>query len=401
MQAEREFEVVLFGATGFTGRLVAEYLALAGGALRWALAGRDLAKLERVRAGLPSAARGVPLLVADASAPAELAARAHVVATTVGPFARYGLPLVEACASAGTHYCDLTGEVHFIRRSIDVAHERARATGARIVHACGFDSVPSELGVLLLSQESRRLGLGGLREVKMVVTQLRGGASGGTLASILGVAEAAAGSAEIRRLLLDPYALSPERGAEPHTERGDQLGVRYEPALRCWTGPFVMAAVNTRVVRRSNALLSYAYGRELSYAESMSLGAGPRGLTRALGLSLGLGVGLLAAGLGPTRRLLARRLPHPGEGPSRERQAKGGFELEFFATTERGPTLRARVGGDGDPGYSATAKMLGESALALARDPLEAGGGVLTPAVALGTHLLERLRAAGLRFELR
>jgi len=404
-QDDRELEVVLFGATGFTGRLVAEYLAERYGdgtaALRWGLAGRSREKLEAVRREL--GAEGLPVLVCDALDPgavAELAARTRVVCTTVGPYARYGSELVAACARAGTHYCDLTGEVPWVRRMIDAHQAQAEASGARLVPSCGFDCIPSDLGVHFVQREMRaRHGVPAAR-VKLRVAGFRGGASGGTVASMLSLLEEAAANPAVRRLLADPYALNPE-GRRDGPDGPDRLRPAYDPDFGQWTGPFVMGAVNTRVVRRTNALLGEPYGPGFRYDEAVLTGSGPVGLARAAGLAAGLGGALALGALGPLRRLLAGRLPAPGEGPSREKRESGWWDLRLLGGHPDDParSLAARATGDRDPGYGSTAKMLGESAVCLARDPLEVGGGFWTPASALGELLLGRLeKSAGVAF---
>lgn len=398
----RDLDVVVFGATGFVGRLTARYLAQsAPDGVRIGLAGRSRERLEAVRAGLGQRAGGWPLIVADTSDEAALCALAEattVVATTVGPYARYGLPLVRACAAAGTHYADLTGEVLFVRASIDAAHEAAQASGARVVHACGFDSVPSDLGVLLAAEQARADGAGELTDTALLVASLRGGVSGGTVDSIRLMVDEARSDAAARRLLLDPYALSPDRAAEPDlgSER-DDLRPRYEPALGRWTAPFVMGSFNTRIVRRSNALTGWSYGRRFRYREVMGVGRGPAAPLLAGAVSVGL-AGLLAGlVLPPSRYVLDRVLPKPGEGPGEKAQENGHFRVEVTAGTTSGARYRTTVAAKGDPGYAATAVMLGQAALALALDGdrLPAVSGVLTPATAIGVPLADRLRAAG------
>lgn len=402
----RDHDVVVFGATGFVGKLTAAYLAEAAPAdTRIALAGRSQDKLERVRAELPAAAAEWPLVVADSSNPgsiAAMAASAKAIATTVGPYYKYGMPLVEACADAGTHYADLTGETLFMRRSIDAANDRAVASGARIVHTCGFDSIPSDIGVLLLHEHAAETGAGDLTETTLVVRSMRGGVSGGTVDSMRGQLDAAKADKSLRRLMVDPYALSPERSAEPDLggER-DPMGVIHDEELGGWLAPFVMGTVNTRVVRRSNALQDYAYGRQLRYRELMLAGGLPLGPVKAAGIAGGI-AGLVAGlSLGPTRKLLDRVLPDPGEGPSEEQREKGFFKIDVHSKTSSGKHLVCRIDAPGDPGYKATAVMLGESALALALDgpALPDRAGVLTPAAGIGTRLAERLRAAGHSYE--
>jgi short subunit dehydrogenase-like uncharacterized protein len=398
----RKLDLVLFGATGFLGRLVAAHLAgHAPDGLRVALAGRSERRLAEVRRSLGPAASGWPLVPADAADVTTLRAlaeRARVVATTVGPYAGQGLPLVEACAAAGTDYADVTGEVLFVRDSIDRAHDVAVRTGARVVHACGFDSVPSDLGVLLLHRAVRADDAGDLEDTTFVLKAARGGVSGGTVASALGqLADARADPAR-RRLLADPYALSPDRAAEPDLgDERDVRGIEHLDDPQVWAAPFVMASFNTRIVRRSNAVLGHAYGRRFRYREVVSTGRGAAGAARAAALSGSLALAYTAATLGPVRALAGRLLPSPGEGPTEDIRRTGFFAVDVHARTSTGARYVARVGAQGDPGYAATAVMLGESALGLAidRDRLPAAAGVLTPATALGDVLVDRLRAAG------
>ncbi|HEV7875315.1 MAG TPA: saccharopine dehydrogenase NADP-binding domain-containing protein [Nocardioides sp.] len=400
----RTYDLVVFGATGFVGRLLAAYLAEhAPPGTRIALAGRSRARCEEVRAGLPPAARNWPVLEADSDDPGSLATMAQqtrVLATTVGPYARYGLPVVEACAAAGTHYADLTGEVLFVRDAIARTDALARATGARIVHACGYDSIPSDLSTMLLGRRAAFDGAGGLRDVRLVAT-LRGGFSGGTIDSMRAQLEAMQEDRSLRRVAGDPFGLSPDRDAEPDTRQPPDAGPPARAADGRWTAPFVMAPFNSRIVRRSNALQDWAYGRDLSYGEVMGVGRGPLGAIGAAGVTAGLMGTLAAMSFAPTRALLDRVLPAPGSGPSEEIRRKGWFRMVVDATTEDGRRYRATAAGPGDPGYAATAVMLGESALALALDGdrLPERAGSLTPASAMGDVLVERLRAAGHTYE--
>ncbi|HYF26836.1 MAG TPA: enoyl-ACP reductase, partial [Baekduia sp.] len=340
----------------------------------------------------------------DPGAMAQLAASTTAVATTVGPYHRYGLPLVEACAAAGTHYADLTGEVLFMRRSIDVADAPAKASGARIVHTCGFDSIPSDLGVLLLAEHAAAHGLGTLTDTTYVVKGLRGGASGGTIDSLRGQLDEAKASKASRKVMLDPYGLSPDRASEPDLgpER-DPVGVIRDPELGGWLAPFVMGTVNTRVVRRSNALRGHDYGRSLRYRELMLGGGLPLGPVKAGAIAGGLGAMMAGLALPPTRKLLDRVLPAPGEGPGERAREKGFFRIDIHTTTTSGAKLVCEIEAQGDPGYKATAVMLGEAALALALDTarLPPAAGVLTPATGMGDVLVERLRAAGQRYDVR
>ena len=397
----RRYDLVLHGATGFVGRLTAAHLAAAAPAgTRIALAGRSRARLEAVRATLPAPAGSWPLVVADSfdeAALADLAASTSVVVSTVGPYARYGLPLVRACAAAGTHYADLTGEVLFVRRSIDAAHDVAVASGARIVHACGFDSVPSDLGALLAAERARADGAGDLAETVLCLVSSQGGVSGGTLDSLRGQVDEVKADRARRAVTADPHALSPDRSAEPdHGRESDVFLARREPLLDGrWVAPFVMAPFNTRIVRRSNALSGHAYGRTFRYREVMGVGGSPA--APLLAAAVALGAGGVAAGLAvpPTRWLLDRVLPAPGEGPSAATRAGGHFHTATTAVTTSGARYRTTVRAQGDPGYAATAVMLGEAGLALALDDLPPAAGVLTPATGIGGRLAERLRAAG------
>ena len=397
----RTHDLVLYGASGFVGRLTAAHLATSAPAgTRIALGGRSRERLEAVRATLPAPADAWPLVVADSSdeaALARLAASTTVVVTTVGPYARLGLPMVRACAVAGTHYADLTGEVLFVRRSIDSAHDAAVASGARIVHACGFDAVPSDLGVLLAAEQARADGAGDLAETVLCLVSSRGGVSGGTLDSLrVQVDEVTADRAQ-RALTLDPYALSPDRAAEPdHGREPDAFLARREPLLGGrWVAPFVMAPFNTRIVRRSNSLTGHGYGRSFRYREVMGVGSGPAAPLLAAAVAVGAGSVVAGLAVPPTRWLLDRVLPAPGEGPSRATRDAGHFHTETTAVTTSGARYRTTVRAQGDPGYAATAVMLGEAGLALALDDLPPAAGVLTPATGLGVRLAERLRATG------
>jgi short subunit dehydrogenase-like uncharacterized protein len=383
----KEFDLVLFGATGFTGRLVAEYLA-SRASKTWAIAGRDPKKLAAL--GLPAPAVVVDAL--DPAACAELARRTRVVCTTVGPYARYGSALVAACADAGTHYCDLTGEVHWMRQMIDAHHERARATGARIVHACGFDSIPSDLGAWATQQEfARRFGHPA-REVTAYFVDVTGGFSGGTVASMFEIAEAMS-DREVRRVLRDPYALDPDPDA-PHPPVDDRP-VGWSRDLRRVTIPFVMAGTNAPVVRRGHALAGHPWGEGFVYREVMA----PRSAVRAAGTLVGLAALAAAMKRPRLRAAIQKRAPKPGEGPPPERRAHGHWKVRLVAK-DGGDAMQYVVADPhGDPGYASTAKMLGESALCLAYDELAGDGGVLTPSVAMAGALVARLRAAGLTFE--
>jgi short subunit dehydrogenase-like uncharacterized protein len=409
---EREFDIVLYGATGFVGKLTAEYLARAGADARIALAGRSQDKLLAVRETLGEAAQSWPLIAADASDASSLnamAARTQVVVTTVGPYLRYGLPLVAACAAAGTDYADLTGESIFIRESIDQYHKQAVDTGARIVHSCGFDSIPSDLTVFALYRRVEQDGTGQLGDTNLVVRTFAGGVSGGTVASMLELMRTASADPEARRLMNDPYTLTPDRGAEP--ELGAQPDIRWRRGREIapeldgyWTGAFVMAAANTRIVRRSNALLDYAYGRGFEYAEQMSMG---RSFAAPALAAMATGGNAATMALGSRYfnrlpgKLIDRVVPKPGTGPSERAREQGHYTVETYTTTTTGARYRSTMSQKGDPGYKATSVLLGESGLALAldRDRLSDLRGVLTPAAAMGDALMARLPGVGVTLE--
>jgi short subunit dehydrogenase-like uncharacterized protein len=364
-----------------------------------------------VRDSLPTQAHEWPLLQADtddAESLHRLAASTRVVVTTVGPYAQYGLPVVQACADVGTHYADLTGEVLFIRDSIVSFDAAARASGARIVHSCGFDSIPSDLGVWDLAQAVAAAGEGELTDTTLVVTGMKGGVSGGTLAS--GRAEHAALRADPSRRAItsDPYSLSPDRDAEPDLgDEGDVRGTFFDEHAGQWVAPFFMAGINTRVVRRSNALLDYRYGRRFRYREVMGLGQGPEAAAKGAAMAAGLGglTALLGNSVtgGVADAVAARALPKPGEGPDEQARRSGFFRIDIVTTTSTGARFAERVAAQGDPGYAATCVMLGEAGLCLAEDEARLPGvaGVLTPATAFDGVLVERLKAAGMTFEAR
>jgi short subunit dehydrogenase-like uncharacterized protein len=403
----REFDVIVQGATGFTGQLVAEYLLRqygTGGSLRWALAGRSEAKLQQLRDALGASASDLEVIVADSldtAALQELAARTRVVLTTVGPYALYGSDLVAACVNAGTHYCDLAGEVHWIRQMIDLHHDRAQQTGARIVHCCGFDSVPMDIGVWFLQNAVHEKHGVYCTSISMLVKATKGSASGGTLASMMNLIKESRADRAVARTLVQPYSLNPAAERDGPDGR-DQTGLVYRHDTSGWTAPFIMAGVNTKVVRRSHALAGYPYGRDFRYDEAVLTGTGIAGWLKAAAMLAGIGALVLFASFTPTRNFLQRRiLPQPGEGPDRELQQNGFFSLLQIGKLPDGTIVHSKITGDRDPGYGSTSKMLGECAVCLAQDELEAGGGVWTPAAAMAEPLAQRLQQnAGLTFEL-
>ncbi|WP_321908398.1 saccharopine dehydrogenase family protein [Paraburkholderia sp. J11-2] len=406
-------DIVVFGATSFVGqiltRYLAEHLAQQHETLRWAIAGRSQAKLDDLRRSLGAAGQSLPVIVADAASETQLralCAQTRVVVSTVGPYALYGEPLIKVCAESGTDYCDLTGETPWIKTMIEKYEPVAQKTGARIVHCCGFDSVPSDMGVWFLQQHAMRQFGVPATHVKMRVRTLKGGASGGTVASVINVVQEAAADRSLRKALMNPYVLCPEDhgfNARQHFIRSAQ----FDSAFDAWIAPFVMAAVNERVVHRSNALSGNAYGTQFTYDEAVLTGPGLKGRLSALAVVAGLGAFMAGIVVGPVRSLMQRfLLPKPGEGPSPEAQRAGRYDLRFFGRTDEGQVLRVKVTGDRDPGYGSTGKMLGQAAISLARDLVEDGakagrpGGFWTPATVFDARFIERLtRYAGLRFE--
>ncbi|MBL7248981.1 saccharopine dehydrogenase family protein [Alloalcanivorax sp. C16-2] len=386
MSNGREFDLIVYGASGFTGRLVAEYLNQAYGEdLEWALAGRNAEKLAAVRAEM-GIGDNVPVVTADADQPdtlKALAERTRLVLTTVGPYQLYGEPLVKACAEAGTDYVDLCGEPAWMRQMIDRYGDTAKQSGARIVFSCGFDSIPFDLGVFFLEQQAKEKGLAPLTRVKGRVRAMKGTFSGGTAASLKATL-AAAKDPEIRALLTDPFALTPEFSGP---EQPPAAKPEYDDALGSWAAPFIMAAINTRNVHRSNFLLGHPYGENFVYDEMILTGDGDKGKATAEAVA-------------QDRSLAGEDAPKPGEGPSKEERENGFYDVLFLGSNDQGEQLAVSVSGDKDPGYGSTSRMISESALCLLRDATDTGGGIWTTAPALGDKLIKRLTEhAGLKFK--
>ncbi|PHY13874.1 saccharopine dehydrogenase [Caulobacter sp. B11] len=389
MNPKAEFDIIVYGASGFTGRLVAEYLARrygVGGAVKWAMAGRNAAKLAEVR-DLIGAPADTPLVVADADDPASVKAmveRTKAVLTTVGPYQLYGSDLVGACAEAGTDYLDLCGEPAWMRWMIDAHEATAKRTGARIVFSCGFDSIPFELGVWFLQEEAKSALGAAVPRVKGRVRGMKGGFSGGTAASLKATMAAAMKDPSVIDLLKNPFALTPgfEGPVQPHG-----AAVAYDEDLGVWAAPFVMAAINTRNVHRSNFLMGQPYGADFVYDEMMLTGPGEQG--EAIAKAVNAGNAALGGEGGPK----------PGEGPSLEERETGFYDVLFVGVAADGRQVRASVKGDRDPGYGSTSKMIAESAICLVTEATEVPGGIWTPGAAMQGRLVERLqREAGLTF---
>ena len=390
----KPFDLVVHGATGFTGRLVVEYLQQrypAGSGLRWAMGGRNADKLAAVRdeVGAPA---DTPLVVTDTSNPASLQAlmdATRLVLTTVGPYQLYGNELVAACAKAGVDYVDLCGEPAWMRQMIDAHEAAAKASGARIVFSCGFDSIPFDLGVFLLQKEFRhRFGHPAPR-VRGRVRKMKGTFSGGTAASLKATMAAAASQPGVLDLLKNPFSLTPgfEGPRQPSGNKpmvDEALGTMGGDGV--WVAPFVMAAINTRNVHRSNFLLQHAYGTDFVYDEMLITGPGEKGEA-------------IANAVAGDKSLGSDKGPKPGEGPSREERENGFYDVLFLGTDDAGNTLRVGVKGDRDPGYGSTSKMIAEAAVCLLQDAASTPGGIWTTAPALGDKLIARLQAnAGLTF---
>ena len=394
---DRSFDLVIYGATGFTGALVAEYLHQTQSGLSWAIAGRSQRKLDLLKDRIN--APDLETIVADSESSDDmrrLVTSTRVVISTVGPYARFGTPLVEACAAEGTHYCDLTGEPQWMASIFERVSPLAEETGARLIHCCGFDSIPSDLGVFVAQQ--RMLNQHGLFATKVSgrMGKSKGAVSGGTVASMLLAVEQAVSDPIARKVLSDPYGLYPSE-LSPGSDGPDQRGVRWDDRFESWTGPFVMAAINSKVVRRSNALASLVYGADFSYDESLLVDNRRSGLLMAGGMS----IGMAALAIPPLRRLISKRLPQPGEGPSVSERENGFFEFFVHAhhPTDSEKDVRICVKGKRDPGYGATSRMLAQAGLSLAFDDLDVEGGIWTPASALGNHLVNRLADVDIIFE--
>ena len=385
--SEREFEAVVFGATGFTGRLVAEYLAAQHPGMRWAMAGRSGDKLTAVRDEIGAPA-DTPLIEADSADPASLQAmaeRTDAVITTVGPYQKYGEPLVRACVSAGTDYVDLCGEPAWMRDMIDRYDGEAKKTGARIVLSCGFDSIPFDMGVFFLEEEAIRRSGAPIARVKGRVRKMKGTFSGGTAASFFETMKRAGDEPHILDWLKDPFSLA---GGFSGPKQPSGSKPVYEEDLGSWSAPFIMATINVKNIHRSNALLAHRYGEDFVYDEMMLTGPGEDGEKLAHHVA--------------NDKSMTENPPKPGEGPSKEERESGYYEVMFTGETVEGERLTASVAGDKDPGYGSTSKMITEAALTLRETPRETTpGGVYTPAPALGQLLIDRLtRHAGLTFKL-
>lgn len=404
-----KFDIVIFGATSFVGQILTRYMLnqfTVEGELKWAIAGRSQNKLKELKQSLGIAGETLDILVADAEDEDSLrllCGSTRVVISTVGPYALYGEPLVKTCVALGTDYCDLTGEVQWIAKMLEQYESQAKTSGARIVNSCGFDSLPSDLGVYFLQQHAKQKFGETCSSIKMRVKKMKGAASGGTVASMTNIFKEVASNPALRKLLANPYAICPPDHG--NTVRQDNMNrPQYDNDFNSWVAPFVMAVINTRIVHRSNALVAGGYSQHFEYNEAMLTGKGLMGSGIAAGVGFGLGGFAMAAVIPPTRWAMEKFiLPKPGEGPSQDAQEKGFYDLRFYGKTDSGQEIRCKVTGDQDPGYGSTAKMLGQAAACLAQDISKdkVAGGFWTPASIFGNKLITRLENhAGLTFEI-
>ena len=390
MKSSNVFDIVVYGATGFTGQLVAEYLAAHYGndkQLKWAMAGRSLAKLASVCDAIGAPA-DTPLIVADASDVASLKAmieQTKSVISTVGPYLLYGNDLVAACAASGTDYFDLCGETPWMRRMIDAHEATAQRSGARIMFSCGYDSLPFELGVFYCQETAKKVLGTPVSRVKGRIRAMKGTFSGGTAASGRALFEAAAKDPSLLALMRDPFALTPGFQG-PKQPPGNKP--MFDDDLQAWVTPFFMANINTRNVHRSNMLMGFPYGRDFVYDEMQITGPGEEGEASAKRI------------LAANNKMATSVAPKPGEGPSKEERENGSYDLLFVALAPDGRQVRAAVKGDRDPGYGSTSKMIAECAICLLRDTPELKAGIWTPGAAMGDRLIKRLADhAGISFE--
>ncbi len=407
---KRPYAVVLYGATSFVGKITAHYLAeflsankdASDTTVTWAIAGRDQEKLNELQSNLVSK---VDIIVANSDDAASLDAmtkQTQVIISTVGPYLKYGELLIKSCVDNGTDYVDLTGEAIFIKDMMDKYQEAAKQSGARIVNSCGFDSIPSDLGVYFTQKQAEAKFDSACDVIHMRVKAAKGGLSGGTIASMATIFEEVSQDKSRRKQVANPYLLNDDKDA-PNVRQSNVSKPEYDSEHQRWLAPFVMASINTRIVHRSNQLLGYEYGREFKYDEAMWMKDGIKGKLTSYALSAGLLGFATAMMITPSRELLSKHvLPKSGSGPSKEEQENGFFDIRLFGQTANQESIVTKVTGDKDPGYGSTSRMLSQAALCLAQDISkdEIGGGFWTPASAMGDKLLTRLeKYAGLSFE--
>ena len=407
---KRPYAVVLYGATSFVGQITAHYLTeflsntkdKDGADVTWAIAGRDEAKLNELQSKLGITIDIILANSDDSDSLDEMTKQTKVIISTVGPYLKYGEPLIKSCTTHGTDYVDLTGEAIFIKDMMDKYQDAAKQSGARIVNSCGFDSIPSDLGVYFTQTQAEKKFGRACDVIHMRVKAAKGGLSGGTIASMATIFEEVGKDKSRRKQVANPYLLNDDKDA-PNVRQANVSKPEYDSEHKRWLAPFVMASINTRIVHRTNQLLGYEYGRDFKYDEAMWMQDGVKGQLSSYAMSAGLFGFATAMMVKPSRELLAKHvLPKSGSGPSAEEQANGYFDIRLFGTTANKDTIHTKVTGDKDPGYGSTSRMLAQAALCLAQDisKEEVGGGFWTPASAMGNHLLARLEEhAGLSFE--
>lgn len=410
----RPYAVILYGATSFVGQITAHYLAkfLRDKPTQWAIAGRSADKLAGLEKDLRNASEAhksgsfsMPATIIansdDAASLNEMCQQGQVIISTVGPYLQYGEPLVKACAENGTDYVDLTGESIFIKDMMDKYQATAQQSGARIVNSCGFDSIPSDLGVYFTQQAAKERFDAACPEIHMRVKAAKGGLSGGTIASMATIFAEVGQDKSRRKQLANPYLLNDDNQA-PSVRQVSHAKPTFDVEHDRWLAPFIMDSINTRIVHRSNQLLDYAYGRDFKYDEAMWMPAGIKGRAISYALTAGIGGFAVAMSFAKSRELLSDHvLPKSGDGPSAEEQENGYFDIRFFGSTAAGETIATKVTGDKDPGYGSTSQMLAQAALCLVEDidNAKVGGGFWTPASAMSEALLSRLtQHAGLDF---
>ncbi|WP_087813867.1 MULTISPECIES: saccharopine dehydrogenase family protein [Psychrobacter] len=407
---KRPYAVILYGATSFVGQITAHYLTeflsntkdKDGADVTWAIAGRDEAKLNELQSKLGSTVDIILANSDDADSLDEMTKQTQVIISTVGPYLKYGEPLIKSCTTHGTDYVDLTGEAIFIKDMMDKYQDAAKQSGARIVNSCGFDSIPSDLGVYFTQTQAEEKFGRACDVIHMRVKAAKGGLSGGTIASMATIFEEVGKDKSRRKQVANPYLLNDDKDA-PNVRQANVSKPEYDSEHKRWLAPFVMASINTRIVHRTNQLLGYEYGRDFKYDEAMWMQDGVKGQLSSYAMSAGLFGFATAMMVKPSRELLAKHvLPKSGSGPSAEEQANGYFDIRLFGETANKDTINTKVTGDKDPGYGSTSRMLAQAALCLAQDisKEEIAGGFWTPASAMGKHLLARLEEhAGLSFE--
>ncbi|GAB2679329.1 saccharopine dehydrogenase family protein [Aliiglaciecola aliphaticivorans] len=409
--SQSQYDLIVYGATSFVGKLVVAHLlhrhGIDGnknevGRIRWAIAGRNQSKLNQLKLALRE--MSLPTIIADSGDRAaldDMVALTKVVVSTVGPYALFGSKLVAACAASGTHYCDLTGEAQWIRRMIDAHESESVETGAKIVHSCGFDSIPSDLGVYYTQQQALALFGEPCTRVRLLVKSMRGSASGGTVASGLNAIAEQAKDPSVAAQMTNPYSIAP-KSQRKGVKQPQVVTPEFHKASGNWLIPFVMSVINTRIVHRSHALLGHPWGKDFQYDESVMVGRGTMGWLKSAVSCSAMATGMKAMEYNLLREFAAKHLPQPGEGPSPKEQEDGSFTLLFFGETPSGKTIKTQVTGNRDPGYGSTSKMLGEVALALVEElgSNKVKGGFWTPSTVFGNDLIERLeKHAGMTFE--